>query len=73
MNDDNGLRVVARLPHNRVIARCDSSPPLTLTREERRLIEALRSHPWGEATVILKGGQPVMLKGVREDVKLTDG
>ena len=48
-------------------------PPITLSREERRLIEALRSHPWGEATVVMKNGKPVMLKGVREDVKLTDG
>jgi hypothetical protein len=47
-------------------------PPINLSREERRLIEALRSHPWGEATVILKGGKPVMVKGIREDVKLTD-
>jgi hypothetical protein len=46
-------------------------PPLS--REERRLIEALRSHPWGEATVVMKGGKPVMVKGIREDVKLTDG
>jgi hypothetical protein len=60
------------------LARCDTGnttpiEALALSREERRLIEALRSHPWGEATVILKGGQPVMLKGIREDVKLTDG
>ena len=64
------------------LARCDTGnaapvdpPPINppLSREERRLIEALRSHPWGEATVVMKGGRPVMLKGVREDVKLTDG
>jgi hypothetical protein len=44
-----------------------------LSKEEHRLIEALRAHlGWGEATVVLKAGVPVMLKGLREDVKLTD-
>lgn len=45
----------------------------SLVKEERRLIEALRAHHgWGEATVVLKDGRPVMVKGLREDVKLTD-
>ncbi len=48
--------------------------PLQASCEERRLIEALRAHHgWGEATVVLKDGRPVMLRGLREDVKLTDG
>ncbi len=50
-----------------------NAPPFSLCKEERRLIEALREHHgWGEATVVLKGGKPVMLKGLREDVKLSD-
>ena len=44
-----------------------------ITVEERRLLEALRSNPWGEATVVIKNGKPVMVKGFRQDVKLTDG
>jgi hypothetical protein len=50
-----------------------NEPPFWVGKEERRLIEALRAHiGWGEATVVLKGGKPVMLKGLREDVKLSD-
>jgi hypothetical protein len=40
--------------------------------EEKRLLETLRANPWGEATVVMKAGKPVMVKGIREDVKLTD-
>jgi hypothetical protein len=44
-----------------------------ISEQEWRLIEALRAHHgWGEATVILKDGRPVMVRGLREDVKLTD-
>jgi hypothetical protein len=53
--------------------RYSNEPPFSLGKEERRLIEALRKHiGWGEATVVLKDGKPVMLRGLREDVKLTD-
>ena len=69
MNRDNTYRLPAEF------ARYGTSNAVAkpLSREEVRLIEALRSHPWGEATVVMKGGRPVMLKGIREDVKLTDG
>lgn len=49
-----------------------NAPLFSLGKEERRLIEVLRSYKWGEATVVLKNGVPVMLRGLREDVKLSD-
>lgn len=45
--------------------------PMVVTPEERRLIQALRSNSW-EATVVIKDRVPVMVRGFREDIKLTD-
>lgn len=43
---------------------------IKLSIEERRLLDSLPD--WGEATVVMKNGIPVLLKLVREDIKLTD-
>lgn len=39
--------------------------------EEANIIEAIRSLMWGEVTVKVKNGKPVMVSK-REDVKLTE-
>lgn len=39
----------------------------------RMLATIMHHDEWGEYVVEMKGGRPVMVKGRREDVKLTDG
>jgi hypothetical protein len=42
-----------------------------MEKEEANIIEAIRSLEWGEVTVKVKNGKPVMVSK-REDVKLTE-
>lgn len=42
-----------------------------MDKEEANIIEAIRSLMWGEVTVKVKNGKPVMVSK-REDVKLTE-
>ncbi len=42
-----------------------------LSDAELKLIELIRELKWGEVTVIMKNGVPVMAQKVRMDVKLT--
>lgn len=44
----------------------------TLTKEEQRLLDYIRSLEFGEAVVVVKAGLPVMIKQERKDIKLTD-
>ena len=47
-------------------------PNMGLTKEFLRLAEQVKEIGYGEATIIIKHGKPVMLHKVREDVKLDD-
>jgi hypothetical protein len=40
--------------------------------EEKRLLYFLRDLKWGQVTLEVKAGKPVMIKAPRQDVKLTD-
>ncbi len=43
---------------------------LVLTEKERKLIEYLRTLPFGEATVVMHNGQPDRVEKVTEKIKL---
>ncbi len=47
-------------------------PAEEVTIEEKRLLDFLRELAWGEATVKVKNGVPVLISEARRDVKLTD-
>ena len=42
-----------------------------VTEEEHELLAILRDTKWGEVTIVVKNGVPVMVKTVQKDVKLT--
>ena len=45
---------------------------LEVALEEKRLLYFMRDLKWGQVTVEVKAGKPVMVKHPREDIKLTD-
>lgn len=45
---------------------------VSLSPQQRKLLDYLFDLSWGEVLVVVKNGLPVMVKRERKDIKLTD-
>lgn len=44
---------------------------MSMTDEEKKLLEVIREIEWGQITVEIKQGKPVMVHKAMQDIKLT--
>ena len=44
---------------------------MSMTDEEKKLLEVIREIQWGQLTVEIKQGKPVMVHKAMQDIKLT--